>query len=133
MQLITAFRAATRHGGADPVHDLFALDTHATLTCAETGETATEATSAINLKCNITADVNHLSDGLKLALVEDREKHSAQLERLAPWTGAARVARLPPYLTVQVMRFFYKVEAQQRAKIFRAVRHHGVFRSCRAL
>jgi hypothetical protein len=31
------------------------------------------------LKCNITAEVNHLSEGLKIALQEDREKNSAAL------------------------------------------------------
>lgn len=33
------------------------------------------------LKCNITGEVNHLAEGLKLGLNDDREKTSEQLGR----------------------------------------------------
>ena len=36
-------------------------------------------------RCNITIDVNHLSEGLKLGLQEDREKNSEQLGTLVPF------------------------------------------------
>jgi ubiquitin carboxyl-terminal hydrolase 14 len=110
---------------ADPpaiIDRLFGVRTAATLTCAPTGETAPHAAGALALKCVITSDVNHVTDGLKLALKEDREAASPALGgQLAPWAGDSRIARLPPYLTVQLARFFYKVEAQQKAKILRKV------------
>jgi hypothetical protein len=35
--------------------------------------------------------------------------------------GSSAIKKLPPYLTVQMVRFFYKVEARQKAKILRKV------------
>ena len=35
--------------------------------------------------------------------------------------GKSEIQRLPPYLTVQMVRFFYKVDVQQKAKILRKV------------
>lgn len=60
------------------------------------------------LKCNITAEVNHLNDGMKIALLEDREKNSLALGRSALWKGESKVAKLPPALNVQFVRFFWK-------------------------
>ena len=36
--------------------------------------------------------------------------------------GSSEVASLPPYLTVQMVRFYYKADVQQKAKILRKVR-----------
>lgn len=36
--------------------------------------------------------------------------------------GSSAINKLPPYATVQMVRFFYKVEARQKAKILRKVR-----------
>jgi hypothetical protein len=119
--VLTAFRAATKKDGLDPIYDLFSVKTTAEMKCSETEERYVEETTSLNLKCNINAEVGHLTEGIKLALIEDREKMSEQLGRVALWKGSAKLARLPAYLTVQSMRFFYKVESQQRAKIMRAV------------
>lgn len=40
---------------------------------------------------------------------------------LAQTEHATCVRRLPPYLTVQMVRFFYKADVQQKAKILRKV------------
>lgn len=45
-----------------------------------------------------------------------------QADRLVLFKGSAKVAELPPYLTVQMVRFFYKVDVRQKAKILRKVR-----------
>lgn len=52
-----------------------------------------------------------------------REKNSAKAERLVQFTGTSQVAGLPPYLTVQMMRFFFKrtPDGGQKAKILRKV------------
>jgi ubiquitin carboxyl-terminal hydrolase 14 len=73
------------------------------------------------LKCNIDSTVNHLSEGIKLGLQGDREKTSSTLGRLAVFRGEGRIESLPPYLTVQLVRFFYKTDVQQKAKILRKV------------
>ena len=40
---------------------------------------------------------------------------------LARAQGSSAISRLPPYLTAQMVRFFYKVDTQQKAKILRKV------------
>lgn len=80
-----------------------------------------DSSLAYSLKCNIAGDTNYLHQGLALGLVEDREKNSEKLGRLALFKGASQVASLPPYLTVQLVRFFYKADVQQKAKILRKV------------
>lgn len=82
-----------------------------------------EATNYV-LKCNITSQVNHLHEGLKVALKEDREKHSATLGADALFTGTAKITKLPRYLTVQMMRFNTKRNDQGefvKQKILRSV------------
>lgn len=119
---MNSWRPALRSGSSDPIRELFGVDTTAELKCTESDETFTESASDLMIKCNINSEVNHLSEGIKLALVADREKTSEALGRLAVWQGASKVARLPPYLTVQSMRFYYKAATQSRAKIMRKVR-----------
>ena len=43
------------------------------------------------------------------------------LDRTALFEGGSKVAALPPYLTVQFVRFYYKADVQQKAKILRKV------------
>lgn len=74
------------------------------------------------LKCNIENDTNFLHTGLGLGLRDDREKTSAVLGSLVKFKGSSLITSLPPYLTVQLMRFFYRVDTQQKAKILRKVR-----------
>ena len=117
-----AWREALTRGGSNPIQELFGVKLRTELKCMESDEVVTEEVESFNIKCNITIDINLLGEGLKLALVEDREKNSATLGRLASWRGESKLTHLPPYLTVQFMRFFYKVETQNKAKILRKVR-----------
>lgn len=80
-----------------------------------------EDNTSYTVKCNIDNDVNHVSEGIKLGLKDDREKNSEKLGRLAAFTGSSAITKLPPYMTVQMVRFFYKVAAAQKAKILRKV------------
>lgn len=69
---------------SDPViQKLFGVGLHARLVCEESGEAIEEDTSVYELKCNITVDVNHVTEGIKLGLQDDREKNSEALGRLA--------------------------------------------------
>jgi ubiquitin carboxyl-terminal hydrolase 14 len=51
-----------------------------------------------------TVQINHLSDGIAFGLTGDVEKRSELLGRNALWTKTTRIARLPKYLCVQMMR-----------------------------
>lgn len=73
------------------------------------------------LDCHIGKETNHLNDGIMAGLEEKIEKHSPTLDRNAVYTRRSRVSRLPKYLTVHFVRFFWKRETQKKAKIMRKV------------
>lgn len=73
------------------------------------------------LKCNIQVDTNHLREGLSLALDEKIEKNSPTLGREATYTRKYRINRLPKYLPVHMMRFFWRRDTQKKTKILRKV------------
>ena len=106
------------------VADTFGIRTKSVLKAETTDETMEVSNSELLLKCNIDSTVNHVSEGLKLALVDDREKTSTHPEtegQLVKFTGRASIVSLPPFLTVQMVRFYYKADIQQKAKILRKV------------
>ncbi|KAL2069064.1 hypothetical protein VTL71DRAFT_15402 [Oculimacula yallundae] len=75
----------------------------------------------LKLDCHIDGTTNHLRDGILAGLEEKIEKNSAVLDRDAVYTKKSKIARLPKYLTVHFVRFFWKREAQKKAKIMRKV------------
>jgi ubiquitin carboxyl-terminal hydrolase 14 len=75
----------------------------------------------LKLDCHISGTTNHLRDGILAALEEKIEKTSPTLGRDAVYTKKSRISRLPKYLTVHFVRFFWKREAQKKAKIMRKV------------
>lgn len=88
----------------------------------EAGEVAIEGTDTfLKLDCHISKDTNHLTDGILSGLEEKLEKKSATMDREAVYTKTSRISRLPKYLTVHFVRFFWKREAQKKAKIMRKV------------
>mmetsp|Transcript_11570 Transcript_11570/g.23128 ORF Transcript_11570/g.23128 Transcript_11570/m.23128 type:complete len:492 (-) Transcript_11570:40-1515(-) len=121
--LLHAMRSSLKEEGSSDseIQKLFGVQTKSVLKCDESDETMEIDETELLLKCNIDSTVNHLSEGLKLGLCNDREKTSAALGRLATFRGEASIVSLPPYLTVQMVRFFYKADIQQKAKILRKV------------
>jgi len=88
----------------------------------EAGEEAVTAEEVfLKLDCHINKDTNHLRDGIMAALEEKIEKNSPVLDRETIYTKTSRISRLPKYLTVHFVRFFWKREAQKKAKIMRKV------------
>ena len=57
---------------------------------------------------NSQTNVTHLAEGIALSLNGTIEKHSDVLGRDAVWTRKQRIARLPPILTIQFGRFYWK-------------------------
>lgn len=49
------------------------------------------------------------------------EKMSATLNRNAVYTKASRISRLPAYLAVQYVRFYWKASAKTNAKVLRVL------------
>ena len=93
------------------------------LTCDEESSEEPVQSSDVFLKldCHINKDINHLSEGISAGLSEKIEKNSETLGRNASYTKRSRISRLPKYLTVHFVRFFWKREAQKKAKIMRKV------------
>ncbi|KAJ6963710.1 ubiquitin carboxyl-terminal hydrolase 7-like isoform X2 [Populus alba x Populus x berolinensis] len=89
--------------------------------CQESGEESSETESVYSLKCHISQEVNHLHEGLKHGLKSELEKASPCLGRSAIYLKESRINALPRYLTVQFVRFFWKRESNQKAKILRKV------------
>ncbi len=75
----------------------------------------------LKLDCHIDSQVNHLGDGILAGLEEKIEKRSSVLERDAVYTKKSRIARLPKYLTVHFVRFYWKRDVQKKAKILKKV------------
>ena len=116
-------------GAQNSVDALFGIEMEETLTCEESKEEAPKVSSdlARKLVCNIEIGTAHLAEGVKIGLKGQIEKHSDVLGRNAVWTKSLAVKRLPRYICVQFMRFFWKAtpnsadHAGVKCKIMRPV------------
>ena len=75
----------------------------------------------IKLQCFIDNNTRHINDGIKKGFTEDVEKRSDKLERNAIWKKTKLISKLPKYIPVQLVRFFWKQKTQKNAKILRKV------------
>ncbi|GFR42512.1 hypothetical protein Agub_g3404 [Astrephomene gubernaculifera] len=107
--------------GTAVVDKLFGMRTRLTLKCEESGEEFTEDGMSYTLKVNIEDKTAHVSEGVAVGLREERERTSAQLGRTAVFKGATALTALPPYITLQMMRFFFRRDNQQKAKILKKI------------
>lgn len=104
---------------------------------AISSETVSPSPTTYVLRCNIsggvsqgknTVQVNYLKEGLKLAMNVSKEKNCPELGRNALFTGHQRIVKLPKYLVVMYVRFFFKATPNSRerrgvaTKIVRAVK-----------
>ncbi|ORY67467.1 ubiquitin carboxyl-terminal hydrolase [Pseudomassariella vexata] len=88
----------------------------------EAGEQPVNTKDAfLKLNCHIDGATNHLTDGIKNGLIEQIEKRSDVLDRETTYTRTSKISRLPKYLTVHFVRFYWKRETQKKAKIMRKV------------
>jgi len=93
------------------------------------------------LVCNIQGgsdgtaqtNVSHLAEGIALSLNGTIEKRSEVLGRDAIWTRKQRIARLPPILTVQFGRFYWKATPEShdhtgvKCKVMKPVTFNSTF------
>ncbi|KAL5728862.1 ubiquitinyl hydrolase 1 [Ranunculus cassubicifolius] len=119
--LSQSLKAPTSRENTEPVKDLFGIDLVSRVHCAESSEESSESESVYSLKCHISHEVNHLHEGLKHGLKSELEKVSPSLGRTAVYVKESRINDLPKYMTVQFVRFFWKRESNQKAKILRKV------------
>lgn len=92
--------------------------------CVESDEEPVTKTSEdfLQLSCFISQDVKYMINGLKNKMQERITKRSSILGRDAEFTKTAKISRLPAYLTIQFVRFFYKESNKINAKILKDIK-----------
>jgi ubiquitin carboxyl-terminal hydrolase 14 len=95
-----------------------------TLKCSESAEETPSYSkeSFLQLSCFINTDVKYLQSGLKARLLETLTKFSPTLNRDAQYSRASKISRLPAYLSVQMVRFYYKERESINAKILKDIK-----------
>lgn len=105
------------------IDQCFGINYKSTMKCDESeDEPETESTERVyQLSCHITQDVKYLHTGLRNRLKETITKASPTLNRDASYTKTNLIDRLPSYLTVQFVRFYYKEKEKINAKVLKEV------------
>ena len=74
------------------------------------------------LNCHVSStEVKHLSEGVHAALTDTYSKKSPTLGRDTEYTTTSRISRLPRYMPVNFVRFYWKRDVGKKAKILRRV------------
>ncbi|KAH9523744.1 Ubiquitin carboxyl-terminal hydrolase 14 [Bulinus truncatus] len=76
----------------------------------------------LQLSCFIEKEVKYMHTGLQSRLEETITKNSPTLGRDAVYTKSSKIRRLPGYLTIQFVRFFYKEKQSTNAKILKDIK-----------
>ncbi|XP_017885851.1 ubiquitin carboxyl-terminal hydrolase 14 [Ceratina calcarata] len=76
----------------------------------------------LQLSCFISQEVKYMFCGLRNKMQEQITKMSPTLGRDAVYTKTSRISRLPAYLTIQFVRFYYKEREAINAKILKDVK-----------
>lgn len=76
----------------------------------------------LQLSCFISTDVKYMHSGLRNKMQEQITKNSSTLGRDAIYTKTSKISRLPAYLTIQFVRFYYKEKEAINAKILKDVK-----------
>uniref|UniRef100_A0A8C5BZ26 Ubiquitin carboxyl-terminal hydrolase n=1 Tax=Gadus morhua TaxID=8049 RepID=A0A8C5BZ26_GADMO len=105
------------------IDQYFGVEFETTMKCTEAeDEEATKGKeSQLQLSCFINQEVKYLATGLRLRLQEEITKMSPSLERNALYIKSSKLGRLPAYLTIQMVRFFYKEKESVNAKVLKVV------------
>lgn len=93
------------------------------LVCSEADEAPTRNKETfLQLSCFISQDVKYLQSGLRSKMSEQITKMSDTLGRDAIYNKTSKISRLPAYLTVQFVRFYFKEKESINAKILKDVK-----------
>lgn len=107
------------------IDQYFGCQFNSTLKCveSETEPAVTSQEMQYQLSCFISTEVKYLHTGLKNRLQEHIEKASPTLNRNAQYLKESKINRLPAYLTVQFVRFYYKEKEAINAKILKDIKY----------
>jgi ubiquitin carboxyl-terminal hydrolase 14 len=125
-QLLSILRTNVKTAGQDRsfIDQYMAGQMQSTLVCNESSDEVPIITTEpfLKLNCHIEISTNFMADGILAALSEQIEKRSEVLGRNVMWTKTSRITRLPKYLVVHFVRFFWKRDSNKKAKILRKVK-----------
>lgn len=76
---------------------------------------------SFKLNCHINIKTNFLKDGILDGLKEKIEKHNEALQSNTEYELNRTITRLPKFLTVHFVRFFWRRDTQKKSKILRRV------------
>ena len=121
----------------DPVTRLFEVEIENTTTNTESEAEPEKTTSekVLKLSCHIDNNnnpINNIQDGINISFTAEIEKFSEVLQRNAVFKKKSAVSKLPSYLCVQFVRFYWKKESNVggtkagKAKILRSVMYPRV-------
>jgi len=111
--------------GRNPVEQLFEIEIHEMLSCTENPEEpkTTQNVTTTKLQCHIQggkSPTTQVLEGIELSMSEQIEKASPTLNKTCIYQKNCTITRIPFYLTVQFVRFFWKKKAGKN-KIVRPV------------
>ncbi|GAA5844735.1 hypothetical protein JCM3766R1_005261 [Sporobolomyces carnicolor] len=89
---------------------------------APTEEPKVSSENFLELKCNISGTTNYMMQGLTEGMTQELEKRSESLGRDAVYKEETKIDRLPSYLTVNMVRFYWRRELAKKTKIMRKVK-----------
>nr|XP_061795687.1 ubiquitin carboxyl-terminal hydrolase 14-like isoform X2 [Nerophis lumbriciformis] len=106
------------------IDQYFGVEFETTMKCTESDEEEPikGKESQLQLSCFINQEVKYLATGLRLRLQEEITKMSTTLDRNALYIKSSKLSRLPAYLTVQMVRFYYKEKESVNAKVLKDVK-----------
>lgn len=107
------------------VDQYFGCEFESMLKCVESEEEppVKSKETFYQLSCFITQEVKYLHTGLKNRLQESLVKSSPTLNRDAQYLKESKISRLPGYLIVQFVRFYYKEKEAISAKILKDIKY----------
>lgn len=118
MQSFQSSGMKIEYGGEERnlVSHLFDIDFEVTLTNTQAEDEEKQVTheKQKELRCyidNNNKPISHLFDGIKLSLEGEVEKYSEHLQAQSVYKKDLKMNNLPPYLVVNLVRFFWKKES----------------------
>jgi len=98
--------------------DLFKGEFEVTLKNVEAEEEVSSLKESFHkLPCEISKETSNIEFGLNQSLVTSIEKNSSILGRNAVFTKTSRISQLPSYLSINMVRFYWKSKEQVKAKV----------------
>lgn len=107
----------------DVVSALFNGELETVTKCADNDKEpeVREKSAFDKLKCHISNKTDLVSQGIRDSLTEEIMKKGTLTDDNLKFERTSKITKLPPYLTIQFVRFFWKADISKKAKIMRKV------------